>query len=86
MKTIVSLKYSVNDCRYLKSAQTDNFDFLDQICPKKAFPVKNRKREHYHEILNIPISLSTKFQLKLTILSFWIKFTQKGYFQLRTLI
>ena len=27
------------------------------------------------------ISLSTKFQLKLTILSFWTKFIQKGYFQ-----
>ena len=29
--------------------------------------------------MHIRISLSTKFQLKLTILSFGIKFTQKGY-------
>ena len=30
------------------------------------------------------ISLSTKFQHKLTILGFWTKFTQKRYFQSKT--
>ena len=30
------------------------------------------------------MSLSTKFQLKLTILTFWIKFAYKGYFRSRT--
>ena len=24
---------------YQISAETDNFDFMDQICPKKVFPV-----------------------------------------------
>ena len=31
------------DCRYQISAQTDNFDFLDQIFPKRVFPVKKGK-------------------------------------------
>ena len=31
-------------------------------------------------IMHIRISLCTKFQLILTVLIFWIKFTQKGYF------
>ena len=32
---------------YEISALTDNFDFLDQICPKRVFPVKNSKSEHH---------------------------------------
>ena len=51
---------------------------------KMVFPVENRKSEHHHGILHIWISLGTKFQLKLIILSFWTKFTQKRYFQLKT--
>ena len=46
--------------------------------------VKNKKGEIHHEILQIWIGLSTKFQLKLTNLSFWTKFTQKRYFQSKT--
>ena len=45
------------------------------------FPVSNRKAEYHHWILHIQISLGTKFPLKLTILNFWTKFTQKGHFQ-----
>ena len=63
---------------YQISALTDNFDFFDQICPKKVFLVKNRKSEHHHWILLIQISLGTKFQLKLTISIFCTKFAQKG--------
>ena len=46
------------------SAQTNSFDFLDQIYPKKLFPVKKRKSEHHPGIVHTWISLSTKFQLK----------------------
>ena len=60
------------------------FWFLGPNWSKKVFPVKNRKSEHHHEILHIWISLGTKFQLKLIIFSFWTKFTQKRYFQLKT--
>ena len=51
--------------------------------PRKVFPVENKKSEHHHGILHIRISLGTKFQLKLIISSFWTKFTQKRYFQLK---
>ena len=33
---------------YQISALTDNFDFFEEICPKKVFLVKNRKSEHHH--------------------------------------
>ena len=55
--------------------------FWYQNYPKRVFPVKNSKSESHHWILYIWISLDMKFQLKLTILIFWTKFTQKVYFQ-----
>ena len=48
------------------------------------FSSNTGKSEHQHGILHISISLGTKFQLKLIILSFWTKFTQERYFQLKT--
>ena len=60
------------------------FWFFGPNLPKKVFPVENRENEHYHGILHIWISLGTKFQLKLIILSFRAKFTQKRYFQSKT--
>ena len=62
----------------------DNFDFLNQICPKKLIPIKNREIEHNYWILHIRISLTTKFQNKLTILIFWTKVAQKAYFPSKT--
>ena len=74
-----------NFCRsnkYVRSlAWTDNSNFMNQICPKRVFSVKNGKSEHHCWILLIRISLGTKFQLKLTILIFWTNITQKGYFR-----
>ena len=49
-----------------------------------VFMVENRKSEHHRRILRISVSLGTKFQLKLTVLSFWTKIAQKGYFRLKT--
>ena len=44
----------------------------------------NWQIEHHHEILHISISLGIKFQLKLIVLSFLTKFTQKkGIFRRR---
>ena len=39
--------------RYQIPAQTDNFNFLDQIHPNKVFPVKMRTSEHDHGIQDI---------------------------------
>ena len=57
---------------------------MDQICSKSGFPIKNRKSEYHHWILNVWISVGTKFQLQLIILIFWTKFAQKGYFHSET--
>ena len=56
---------------------------MDKICWKRVFPVEKRKSEHHHWILYVRISPGAKFQLKLTILIIWTKFTQKGYFRLK---
>ena len=55
-----------------------NFEFWDQISPKKVLSVKNEKSVHYHWTLHIRNSLGTKFQLKLTTLSFWKKLPKKS--------
>ena len=60
------------------------FGFLDQICPKSYFQSKKEKVSITMELCIFELVLSTKFQLKLIILSFWTKFTQKSYFQLKT--
>ena len=51
--------------------------------PKKDM-VKNRKTDYHHWIPLFQISLGTKFQLKLTILIFLTRFTQKGFFWSKT--
>ena len=79
----IILHIQISLVRYFSSNW--QFDFLDQTCPKMYFLLKiERKSEHHHGILHIWISLGGKFQLKLIILSFWTKFTQKRYFQLKT--
>ena len=51
-------------------------EFFGQNLLKKN---RNRKSEYHHRILHIRVSLDTKFQVKLTILTFWTKLTKKGY-------
>ena len=52
---------------------------LSSFTKKGVFGIK-QKSEHHHWILDVRISLRTKFQLKLEILIFWTKFAQKGCF------
>ena len=47
------LDFRINYSRYQISASTGNFDFLDQICPKRVLPTENRKCEHHHWLLDI---------------------------------
>ena len=54
------------------------FWFFGPNLHKIESPVKDRKSEHHHGILHIWISPGTKLQLKLIILSFWTRFTQKS--------
>ena len=60
------------------------FLFFKPNLHKKVFPVENRKSENPDGVLHIWVSLGTKFQLKLIILSFWTKYTKKRYFQSKT--
>ena len=55
------------------------FQIFGPNMPKKLFPVEKWKSEHHYWILHIWISQGTKFQLKLTILVSWTKFTQNEY-------
>ena len=71
----------LNHFKYRVSRWIDNFNFMDQICPKYVFSIKDRKSEHHHWILHTRFSLGTRFQLQLIILTFWTKFAQKEYFQ-----
>ena len=43
---------------------TDNFNFLEQICLKRVFPVQSKTNEYHHQTQHISISLDTKFTLK----------------------
>ena len=55
---------------------------LSQRQWKRVFTVYSKKKsKHHHWILHIQIILGTKFQPKLTILIFWTKFAEKGFFQ-----
>ena len=57
------------------------FWFFGQISKKSILPVKNRKQKkfkHHYWIVHIWISLSTNFQLKMTILIFGTKLPKKG--------
>ena len=57
------------------------FYFFEQICPTRYFPLKTEKSEHHWWLQHIWISPGNRFQLKLAVLTFWTKFTQKGCFQ-----
>ena len=75
---------SSNYSRYQILAETDHFDFLDQICSKSIFSVIHKKSEYPHWILDTGISLVTKFHFKQTIFYFGAKVAQKGYFWSKT--
>ena len=55
-------------------ASTDSFEFLNQINPKKLFPISKKKKKkkkqankqtkNYNPVLHIQISVSSKFQLQ----------------------
>ena len=60
------------------------FWFFGANLPKRNNSGQKWKSEQNYLILDIRISLGTKFKFKLTILIFWIKFSQKGYFRFKT--
>ena len=57
-------------------ASANNFGFLKQIAIKRILPFKTRKSEDHNWILDILFRLSTKFQLKLTVLIFQNRYNE----------
>ena len=51
---------------------------------KKEKKKKKKEKKNHYRVLNTQIILCTEFQLKLTILTFWAKFAQEGYFLPKT--
>ena len=50
---------------------------MSKINPKEYFRSKRAKNKNHHQILDIRISLGSKFQLQQIILIFWNKFPKK---------
>ena len=79
-----------NDASFYSLSEAASFSLhwqsslMYQIYPKRVILIENRKSKHYHWVLHIRISLGTKFQSKFTVLIFWTKFAQNGYFQPET--
>lgn len=42
--------------------------------------MQNDKNKNHHQVPHIQTSLEIKFQLKQTVLNFWIKFAEKRHF------
>ena len=75
---------------YLKTRKATGFKPLQGNCREinqvtsKYQVFENEKSEHQHRILHIRFHVKIRFQLKLTILTFWTKFSQNGYFRSKT--
>ena len=57
------------------------FWFVGPNLPKNGVFALKQKKGYHHWVSHIRINLGTEFQLKLTILILWTKFSQKGYFR-----
>ena len=77
-KIDTTIEFCIFELIFVSNFTLNNFEFLDQICPRKIFMVKNRKSEHHHWIPHIQTSLVTKFPLKLA------RFAQKGFLWSKT--
>ena len=77
-----AIEFCIFELVFVSNLTLNNFEFLDQIYSINIFLFKNRKSEHHHWIPHVQISLSTKFQLKRTILIFYIISAQTDNFNL----
>ena len=81
---------SYHQILHIQICVDSKFHFLQTISTstnqkKGHLRSKTQKNDNHYWILHIRISLSTNFQLKLTIAIFWTKFAKKGsYFQSKT--
>ena len=47
-KIDTTIEFCIFELIFVSNFTLNNFEFLDQICPRKIFMVKNRKSEHRH--------------------------------------
>ena len=74
----ITIKFYIFKLIQILNFSFNHFDFWRKFPKKVYFLWKSEKNEHHHRILHIQITLSTNFQLKLTVAIFWIKFAHKG--------
>ena len=77
-KAIVFKSLRINYWEINQVTSKCQIDILDETSKKRSKTEKGFDCDH--QILHILNSLGSKFQLRLTTLIVWIKFTQKGYF------
>ena len=78
-KAIVFKSLRINYWEINQVTSKCQIDILDETSKKRSKTEKEFDGDH--QILHILNSLGSKFQLRLTTLIVWIKFTQKGYSQ-----
>ena len=83
-KVDTTIEFCIFELVFVSNYTLNNFEFFGPNFPKKYICGQKRKSEHHHWIPLIQILLGTKFQLKLTILIFLTRFTQKGFFWSKT--
>ena len=76
----ITIKFSLFELVYILKFILNNFDFSDQICSKRVFPVQSSTNKHYHRIQHIEIRVGTNFHRKQTILKFMTKIALEVYF------
>ena len=79
-KIYATIEFCVFELVFLSNFTLNNFEFLDQICPRRIFMVKNRKSEHHHWIVHIRISFGSKFSLNWQL---WRGLRKKGFYDLK---
>ena len=81
----ITFEFSIfKSVKILNFSLNQQFSFLGPKLPKTSISPLKHKSEYHYWIVHIQIGLNTKFQFYIAILTFWNKFTQKGYFKSKT--
>ena len=83
-KIDTTIEFCIFELAFVSNFTLNNFEFLDQICPRKIFMVKNRKSEHHHWIPHIQISLLVpNFCFNWQFWFFWPDLSKKSFSRLK---
>ena len=79
----ITIEFCIFELVQVLYSNFSKFNILEQSSQKRILPIENRKTEHHHRVFHIRISLNTKFQLKLTLLTFWTNLFKTGISSLK---